>query len=299
VLWRAWHLRRQQRLNRPWRTRSIRLSQRGINWSALPLPARLVLRLLGPINQVDSLTVAERRLGVKGLHPDMNGYKVLFLTDFHVHKWMRGEWFQEVIRETLALRPDAVVLGGDFVSRRAYAEAAAEALAGLDGAPNLVAVRGNHDYWTRPHFFANMVKGWGGRILQNDVAVLRRGEGAVALVGVEAPYLPLTDRSRSELKRRLTELGLPRLGVVHTPQAYGEAADLGCSFVMAGHTHGGQVRLPFFGTTICSCPGKPEEVWGAGRRGRTETFTANGIGAFYPLRIACPPQAVLLTLEAL
>ncbi|MBI1292933.1 hypothetical protein GC173_17110 [bacterium] len=296
ILWRARHLVRQQRLNRPWKSRSISLKNRGVNWNQLPAPAQLVLRCLSPINQVDALDVVERRLRVRGLHRDMDGFRIVFLTDFHVHKWMRSEWFREVVQHALALKPDCVILGGDFVSRRWMAEEAAEALADLAGAPNLLAVRGNHDFWTRPGFFGDLVRDWGGRVLSNDVAVLRRGEGALAVVGLEDPYLPLTTRSQAELLARLESLPMPRLGIVHTPQVYRLAARLGCQFSLAGHTHGGQVRLPFFGTTICSCPGKPEHIWGAGRRAGMETFTSNGIGAFYPLRVACPPQIVHLTL---
>lgn len=297
VLARVVSLLRQYRLNALWKRRPLSVPTNAIRWSALPAPARAVLQLLQPVNCLGRLELVERELPLRGLHPDMDGFRILFLTDFHVHKWMRPAWFRAVVKQAGELRPDAVLIGGDFVSRRRYCAAAARILDGLQGMPQLHAVRGNHDFWTRPSVFSRLIQRWGGRVLTNEVAMLRRGEGAVALLGLEAPYLPVTARRRADLHDEIASLNMPVLALVHTPQAYAEAAALGARFILAGHTHGGQVRLPFFGTTICSCPGPAEHLWGAGAIGDAETFTSNGVGAFYPLRFDCPPQLVLITLR--
>lgn len=288
---------KERRLNGVLKRRPLPRRGPRINFPKYPAPVRAILHALAPINGTADLELVQHTVRVPGLHPDMEGYRLLFLTDFHIHPTLAPEYFAESVRLGLARRPDAVIVGGDFVSRRKWRQLAAEILAPLARHPRVVAVRGNHDFWTAPRFFGDMVKGWGAELLTNRVTLLRRGDGAVALVGLEHPYIPLTKRRAREIAAELEQLDrdhgpLPRLGLVHTPEAYGEVERLGCTFALAGHSHGGQIRLPIFGTTIAACSAPRDRTYGRGFCGKMETITSNGIGAFFPLRISCPPQVV-------
>jgi hypothetical protein len=288
--------RRQGMLNAAWIKEPLTIAEPGIRWKSLPLPAQLILRVLGPINEVDRPQLLRREVPVEGLHPDLDGYKLVFLTDFHVHRWMRPAWYDAVVEASLSRNPDLVLLGGDFVSRRYCRRMAQDALRRLSEEP-IIAVRGNHDFWTDSRFFSKLVESWGGKVLTNDTYMVERGAGRLLIVGLEDPYVPATPTRLSQLRNRVLAAGCPAIGLVHTPVAYPLAQHVGCTLALAGHTHGGQIRLPFFGTTVCSCPGKPEHLWGAGVAGRMETLTSNGIGAFYPLRFLCPPQVVEIVLR--
>lgn len=259
-------------------------------------PVRTTLRLLRPINDVDALEVVSRDIPMKGLHRDLDGYRVVFLTDFHIHPTLSEDYFRRIVEVALGRDADLMLIGGDFVSRRWHLPLAAKLLRPLWSHPNVYMVRGNHDFWTRPSFMAREVKRHDVWLLSNDFALQRRGEGAFALVGIEDPYIPLTGREEERLHGALPG-GIPRLGLVHTPESFPLAHRLGCQATLAGHTHGGQIRLPFFGTTVASVSAREELIFGIGNYDGMMTWTSNGLGAFYPVRFNCPPQMIEATLR--
>lgn len=288
---------RARRLNRA--TERHRLTRRGggINWPHYPPPVRWALRSLQPLNQVDELELARREVPIRGLHPDLDGLRLLFLTDFHVHPTLAESWFRTVNRHALERRPDLLLVGGDFVSRAWHLPLARRLLAPLWKHPNVYAVRGNHDFWTRPSHMARELRRHGALLLSNRHVVYARGDGRLALIGLEAPYIPLSRRGRRRLEEELPGPSIPRIALVHTPEVYPIARRLGCQLALGGHTHGGQIRLPFFGTTVASVAMIEQHVHGIGRMGAMTTWTSNGLGAFYPVRIGCPPQLVEVILR--
>jgi uncharacterized protein len=288
---------RARRNNRSTRRRSALLPGLGLNRPYYSRPVQLVLRAIAPINQVDAVELVTREIPVAGLHKDLDGFRILFLTDFHVHPTLTQGYFRAIVRYALSRRADVLLIGGDFVSRRWHIPLARQLLKPLWSHPEVYAVRGNHDFWTRPSLMARSLQRHGARLLSNDFAVIQRGEGRLVLVGLEDPYIPLTPRERDRLMAAMPA-DVPRLGLVHTPEAYHHAAALGCVLAFAGHTHGGQVRLPFFGTTVASVSMREEYLHGIGYMGDMTTWTSNGLGAFYPLRVDCPPQVVEATLRA-
>lgn len=83
--------------------------------------------------------------------------------------------------------------------------------------------------------------------------------------------------------------------MAHDPRRLTEAAGLNIPLVLAGHTHGGQVVLPVIGAPAAQ---KFPVVAGIGRRGSTTMFVSRGIGTVYvPVRVNCPPEVAVLTLE--
>ena len=293
----------ERRLNGVLKRRRLPRRAPGINYPYYATPVRAILRLLSPINGTADLEFVQHTVRIPGLHPDLEGYRILFLTDFHVHPTLAPDYFRESVTLGLARKPDVVIVGGDFVSRRKWRFLATEVLAPLATHPRVIAVRGNHDFWTAPSFFGRMLADWGVELLTNRVTLLQRGKGAVALVGLEHPYIPLTKRREKAVAAELAALDqthgrLPRLGLVHTPEAYPQVERLGCRFALAGHSHGGQIRLPIFGTTIAACDAPRDRTYGRGFCGKMETFTSNGIGAFFPLRISCRPQVVEIVLAS-
>ncbi len=83
--------------------------------------------------------------------------------------------------------------------------------------------------------------------------------------------------------------------LAHDPRRLTEAAALGVPLVLSGHTHGGQVVLPVVGALAAQ---KFPVVAGLARRDRTTLFVSRGVGTIYvPVRINCPPEVALLTLQ--
>lgn len=269
----------------------------GINRRYYSPPTLLALKAISPINQVDALELATREVVIDNLHPDMDGFRILFLTDFHVHPTLSGEYFENITRLSLSRKADLLLVGGDFVSRRWHLPLARRLLRPLWDHPAVYFVRGNHDFWTQPSYMVRELQRHGARLLSNEHEVIHRGAGSFTLIGIEDPYIPLTGREKVRLHGALPA-DIPRVGFVHTPEAYPIARDLGCDLAFAGHTHGGQIRLPFFGTTVASVSQREEFLHGIGKMDGMTTWTSNGLGAFYPLRVDCPPQIIEGVLRA-
>ncbi|MBX3728017.1 MAG: metallophosphoesterase [Candidatus Sumerlaeia bacterium] len=265
-----------------------------INWERLPRPMAWLLRAAMPLNRAGRLRIHHRRVAVPGLSAAFEGYRVVHLTDFHIHHTMRPEWYDAIVDEALRMRPDVLLFGGDFTSRPEHVARIAGVMSRLRAPDGVWFVRGNHDFWKGSQRVTRQARAAGMRLLSNAGVVLRRGGESLTLIGLETPYVRLTAGEREELRR----LPHPRLALVHTPDAFGEAAELGCVVALAGHTHGGQVRLPLFGTTLSSSTAGPLYVSGAGWWGGMLTITSHGQGAFLPLRVLCPPEIVVVELTA-
>lgn len=257
----------------------------------IPAPLQKLL----PVNHSGTVQWSRLDLPARAGKQSEAGSRILFLADFHLHPALNTAFIRAAIRQALDSRPDVVLLGGDFVTKRPQCEEAAALLKEFDWPAQTFAVRGNHDFWTRPDFFRRALMEAEITLLSNEALRVRTDSGTeLIVVGIEDPYIPLTAREEERLRGRIKELDgdgrLSRICIVHTPEAYELAARLDCDVVFGGHTHGGQVRLPLFGTTISSCPVQRRFAYGTTTLGRTRTVTTNGLGAYYGVRWRCPPE---------
>ncbi len=259
-----------------------------------------------------------RRFDVPVLAPGSRPIRVLHVSDLHITAGQRRK--QRWIAALARLQPDLVVNTGDTISDPTAIPQILQALRPLARFP-AVFVPGNNDYYlptrsapTRyfradvpvprsrpmpwPELSAAMVaQGW--TDLTHVRTSLDIGGRTVALAGTDDPHL---QRARYELIAGPADAGaVVRIGVTHSPEpAVLEAfADDGYDLALAGHTHGGQVRIPFGPAIVTNCG---IDVWRA--RGVNEwdermwMHVCAGLGTnpFMPLRFACRPEAVLLTL---
>ncbi len=266
----------------------------GLYWRGLPAWGRPILRILAPLNQVTRLRIHRRDVVVPGLPSEFDGYRIVHLTDYHIHSTLSDEWYDHVAAEARALRPDTILFGGDFISKPKHIPRIPRIMRTLKAPDGVFFVRGNHDFWKGVRRITRSAESAGMRLLSNEGTVIRRGGSEIALLGFETPYVSLTGAERDALE------ALPRcrIGLVHMPEAFHDTAEFGCSVAFAGHTHGGQVRMPLFGTTISSTAMGPLYASGVGQLGDMVTITSNGQGAFFPLRVMCPPEVLLVVLRA-
>ena len=258
---------------------------------------------------------ALRRASVPVLAPGRAPLRVLHLSDLHLSpgSWRRAGWVRRLAR----LAPHVVVSTGDHLS----SSAATPLLTGIAAAFDCpgVFVPGNNDYFTpavpRPWTY---VRGGPPRRRRQDLP-WREVAAALAATGwtdlthrrVSLPDLDLTltgtddghlgrDRYR-RVQGRVTGLAL---GVTHTPQrrlleAFGRD---GHALVLAGHTHGGQLRLPGLGPLLTNCDLPRSRARGLTRgpasQGRAWLHVSAGLGTspYAPVRLCCRPEASLLTL---
>jgi predicted MPP superfamily phosphohydrolase len=255
-----------------------------------------------------------RRERVEALAPGQAPLTVLHLSDLHLTaadtrrvaflEWLAGE------------RVDLVVLTGDMLGEPGALDPVLDALGRFRPRLGAVAVLGSNDYWaprfrnpltyfigpsSRRHRSSGRnpwrelvdgleTRGW--TVLSN-----RRGRlGDVELAGMDDPHIRRDDPEVAVPPNSQVRL---RLGLVHSP--YRRALDAfernGYGLLLAGHTHGGQVRLPGVGALVTNCDLPRDQVRGLSRWGSSWLHVSAGLGTskYAPFRFACRPEASLLT----
>ena len=261
-----------------------------------------------------------RRVTVPVLDAGAEPLRVLHLSDIHLTPRQSGKaaW----LRRLAALEPDLVVNTGDNL---AHPDAVASILDALDPLLSVpgVFVMGSNDYyapvWKNPARY--LLPDYGGRVLgpelpwedlrdgfvgrgwhdlDNRTADLTIRQQPIAAVGTDDPHLDL-DRY-SEVHYPPSEPGVLRIGVTHAP--YSRVLDAmdsdGVQLIFAGHTHGGQLCVPGYGALVTNCDLPPSQAKGLHRHGQSWLHVSAGVGTSptAPIRLACRPEATLLTLNA-
>ena len=242
------------------------------------------------------LSVTRATFGITNLPPDLEGLTIAHLTDFHVGPQTPVSFVELAVSRTDNLRPEVVVLTGDYVEDEGDDLAGcARALGKLWAPRGVFAVLGNHDYTYGAEAVAEALSAQGIRVLRNATASLGNGERKLWLAGLED-----TASHREEFSATLAAIpaGQPVIVLSHSPDLLPRAADAGLDLVLSGHTHGGQVRLPWLGAPHAPSAVGPRYESGGWRMGNTRLYVNRGIGmTALAVRFSCPPEIGLFTLQ--
>jgi len=235
------------------------------------------------------LGATEATLPVAGLPAALNGVRIALLTDIHHSALVGADDIRAAVDLTLSLRPDLIVLGGDYVTfgDRTYVEPVAELLAPLHAPQGVYAILGNHDD----------DKDMPAALASKGFTVLKDARTRITVRGE-----PMDFGGVRYWTRRLVDLAhvmhgaLPHaILLAHTPKRLAEAQQLAIPAVISGHTHGGQIVLPGVGAIAAR---EFPVIAGLAQRQGTTIFVSRGVGTVYlPIRINCPPEVAVLTLE--
>ncbi len=243
----------------------------------------------GFLYERQDLEVTRMAFPVSGLPEALRGLRVGFLTDVHRSQTVPHEMVAAAVRALMAEKPDLIVLGGDYVSWRdtRYVQPAAEALAPLAAPHGVIAILGNHD---DDHEVPAALAARGFTVLKDARTRLTiRGE-AIDFAGIRFWTYKVGDIAHV-LRGSLPHTIL----LAHTPKRLTEAQQLAVPAVISGHTHGGQIVLPVLGAVAAR---EFPVVAGFARHEGTSIFVSRGVGTVYlPVRINCPPEIAVLTLE--
>jgi predicted MPP superfamily phosphohydrolase len=258
------------------------------------------------------LDLHRRDLLLPRLPAALEGLRVAHLSDFHLSRIVAPEYLAACVSAAMRERPDLVLLTGDFVTRKPTDFVnVTEVLAPLSAPLGVYAVLGNHDTSVGANKVAAAVEASGARMLRNRHEWISVNGEELWLAGIDCPHheqYRVADRRRSgwaQLYRRYLDAalrGIPagafRLLLAHTPDVIRDAARLGVDLMLSGHTHGGQVRLPFLGATVV--PSRYGNRYAAGEFhvDGTTLYVSRGLGTVrFPIRFLCRPELALLTLK--
>ena len=234
------------------------------------------------------LGVTEATLPVHGLPPALNGVRVALLTDIHHSALVGADDVSAAVTLAMSLKPDFIVLGGDYVSfgEHKYVGPVAELLAPLKAPHGVFAILGNHDY----------DKDVPGALARKGFTVLKDQSTRVELRGaaLHLAGIQFWTREPADIQNVIKKPRDPVLLLAHDPRRLTEAAMLNVPAVLSGHTHWGQIVIPGVGAVAKA---RFPVLEGLGRQAYTSIFVSRGIGTVYvPVRINCPPEVALITL---
>jgi predicted MPP superfamily phosphohydrolase len=235
------------------------------------------------------LSVTRETVPVAGLPPTLAGLRIGLMTDLHRSQLVSHEDVARAVSVLMSELPDLIVLGGDYVTwgDRRYVGPSAEALAALSAPHGVHAILGNHD---DDHDMPLALAKSGVHVLKDARARLTIRHEAVDLVGIR-----FWTKRQVDIAALLRGAAPMTVLLAHDPRRLTEAAALDVPLVLSGHTHGGQVVLPVVGAIAAQ---KFPVVSGLARREKTTMFVSRGVGTIYvPVRINCPPEVAVLTLQ--
>ncbi len=243
-------------------------------------------------------------LAFPDLPPGIAGLRIAQLSDLHAGPMVGAAALARWRLLTERERPDLIVFTGDLVDSRPEELAPfLEAFQGLDAPFGRFAVLGNHDYFDDPRPIWRDLEKAGIRCLENQSALVQRGAGTLALLGLQDPM------ARNGRFRRMVFGPGPRpaeaaqhvpaeafrICLNHRPSEWGAALAAGARLTLSGHTHGGQIN-PIPGVSSARLLGPHTE--GLYRAGPDLLYVSRGLGVVgLPIRIAAPPEITLFTLR--
>ena len=247
----------------------------------------------------DSLSVTERQLSLNWTAE--RSLRVAILTDLHVGSPFNGiAKLREIVDRTNRAQPAIICILGDLViqgvlgGRFVPPEEIAAELKRLQAPAGVVAVLGNHDSWFDHARVRDALERVGVHLLEDTAARLDTPAGPVWIAGISDLWT-----GRHDLAAAMSVVkddGAPVLLLTHNPDVFPLVPDR-VTLTLAGHTHGGQVRLPLAGRPIV--PSKFGQRFAAGHvvEGGRHLFVATGVGtSILPVRFRVPPAVTILTL---
>ncbi len=241
------------------------------------------------------LTIEKVQIPLKNLNPALTGFKIAQLSDIHLSSSTQIDFVKTAVNTVNTLQPDLIVLTGDYVFHSAnFIFELAPVLAHLKAPYGVFCILGNHDAWLNKTMVQAGLEHAGLPVLRNEGVTLRIGQTKLYLAGLNAHYKDQPDLNAALAKRPAEDI--PTILLAHEPDlADMVAADGRVSLQLSGHSHGGQVRLPFIGAPVLPYLGRKYDQ-GLYRVKKMWLYTNRGLGNLVPIRFNCRPEITEFTL---
>jgi hypothetical protein len=241
--------------------------------------------------------VARPVLPLPKLPAAFDGMTVAFLTDIHYGPFTTLEYVAAVVRTTLALRPDLILLGGDYCLKDGkYIRPCFEVLSGLQAPLGVYGVLGNHDYWHGLQETRDAFRRAGIAELTNGGTWLERGADRFRLAGLDDYW---TGKPHIEAACCDATCEDACLLVSHNPDVAEKLRDPRVGLILSGHTHGGQVVFPSAGAPFIPSVYGSKYLHGVCHAPRTTVYVSRGLGCTsIPVRVGSRPELTLVTLRS-
>lgn len=271
----------------------------GTGWRLGVMVVSVVLTVIGVHQAVRVPDVHRVEIPLRSLPAQLNGLKIVQLTDLHISHLFKRDWLQQVVDKTNALNPDVIVITGDLIDGLvqdrwqdigAYAQ--------LKAKYGVFAITGNHEYYFGASQWVQAFEKLGMRVLQNEHVVLQHQGEPFVLAGVNDKAAVKFGSVGPDINKALA--GAPKVTTIlldHRPQHVRENVAKGVDLQLSGHTHGGMIigldqLVRLFNQGFVSGLYSVDGAW---------MYLSNGTGLWngFPIRLGVPSEITLLELTGL
>jgi predicted MPP superfamily phosphohydrolase len=248
------------------------------------------------------LVVHQETIQIDNWPRPLDGLRIAVISDIHVDNWFITEKkLRTIVERTNQLQPDMIVILGDYMSSNGWVthrvppEVFGPILKDLHAPLGVFSVLGNHDWWNNGMKIRRILEQNGIKVLDNEAAQVDARGTSLWLVGLADLWT--RPQRISETVTKVPE-GQPLIALTHNPDIFPNVPQR-VQLVLAGHTHGGQVRFPLIGSVIVPSDYGNRWVQGHVFEDNHHLFVTTGIGtSIVPVRFGLPPEIVLLTLKS-
>ena len=238
----------------------------------------------------------EHELLLPNLPPALDGLSIVQISDTHFSPCYRRDFFEAIAAEAAGWDADLVVFTGDLLDDVSTLDWVEPIFAQLRGRLGQFAILGNHDHRLRPGKARRSLRNAGFIDLEARWAELDGCDGArlggrIALGGTSEPWGPKLDYAAMPAADF-------RIVLSHSPDQFPRASGQGVDLVLAGHNHGGQIRLPVFGPILMPSRYSRHFDRGFFRAGDSVLYVSQGIGGKHPIRFGTHPEITRFTLRS-
>lgn len=239
------------------------------------------------------------------LGESLHGLRVLQLSDLHLSSTVPEDYLRREIAHAAASRPDLILLTGDYITagRRRWIDRLGHVLDGMQARLGIFAVLGNHDFGVyQPHrvqrgtVIADIVEealaAIGIVVLRNRSHVIRTTEHPLQLVGVDDLWSGFCDPDAAFAQ---VNPDLPTIALAHNPDTVPQLRSRPCHWILCGHTHGGQVRIPLLGAPVLPIENREYDA-GLFELGAQRLYVNRGLGCLHQVRFDCRPEITVFTM---
>ncbi len=241
--------------------------------------------------------IVTQRIAIVDLPPDLEGYRIAQLSDLHCGPFTPPERVRRWVARANALGADLIAVTGDLItSGEDYVDAVAAELGALRAPDGVLACMGNHDYFTDGEALVRALERAGLTVLRNQGVAVERGGASLYVAGADDTWT-----GRDDVPRAVegAPRGVPILLLAHDPNLFPQAAERGVALTLSGHTHGGQLAVPWLSRKLTLARIITRFPAGLYRLGRSALYVSRGAGTTGPpVRLGARAELTLLTLRA-
>ena len=241
------------------------------------LVALCIMSIYSVYNGTRRPVVKPVQIKIQKLSDDLNGFRIVQLSDLHLNFMKSKRWLEGVVEKTNELKPDLIVITGDLVDAdlckfREFCVV----LKQLNAKYGVFAVTGNHEYYAGIDMFSEIAR-------DSNITVLRNQKTTIAdvieLVGIDDKAGKSFSETGPDLTKAMRDCDLTKLVILlsHQPDVFDKAVDLGVDLQLSGHTHAGQI-LPIDLIVMCYF----KYPYGLYHKNSSYIYTTSGTGTWGP-----------------